>query len=326
MLRNLLRLPLTALALAIWISPAALAGESPLALNPAQIVGTENCTECHAPMAEVWKRTHHFNTFYSMHRSTEARGIAERLNLRRLKEGSVCIKCHYTSRLGDDLKPHAISGVSCESCHGAGQAWHAVHGNKRDPERLVKAEQLGMIRPSNVYELASRCYACHTVPEERLVNVGGHEAGSRFEFVSWFSGEVRHNLMKSGGKVNEEMSAGSRRVFHVIGRALDLEYAVRGAARATQEGPYLQGMITRASTALKQLEQLHQLARLPELSAIIDTFKITELQANNETTLLKLAAAIGEHTRKLAANPTLGSLAEVDSLIPTSTRGKPYRP
>ena len=66
------------------------------------------------------------------------------------------------------------------------------------------------------------------VPEERLVNVGGHTAGSAFELVSWSQGEVRHNLQKSAGKdgvitmpisggaVSWEEGGASRGVGHFI--------------------------------------------------------------------------------------------------------------
>ncbi len=50
-----------------------------------------------------------------------------------------------------------------------------------------------MIRLHAIYDLAKTCYGCHVVPQEDLVNKGGHRAGSAFELVSWSQGEVLHN-------------------------------------------------------------------------------------------------------------------------------------
>jgi hypothetical protein len=61
-----------------------------------------------------------------------------------------------------------------------------------------------MRNPINVYLLAQSCYRCHTVPDEELVNVGGHKAGSLdFEIVAWSQGLVRHNFVRSNGQTND---------------------------------------------------------------------------------------------------------------------------
>src|SRR5206468_4857753 len=107
-------------------------------------------------------------------------------------------------------------GISCESCHGAAADWNLAHSNKDDPDRLKKAEKLGMIRPTNFYRVAANCFQCHTVPEEKLVNVGGHKAGSEIELVTWTQGEVRHNLQRSNGKKNEEAPPERRRMLYIV--------------------------------------------------------------------------------------------------------------
>ena len=66
--------------------------------DPKKILGAENCTECHASMVEAWKKSHHFDTFNSMHRRPEAREIASKLGMRRIKDESLCLKCHYYER------------------------------------------------------------------------------------------------------------------------------------------------------------------------------------------------------------------------------------
>lgn len=296
--------------------------------DPKKILGAENCTECHAPMVEAWKLTHHFETFSSMHRRPEAKEIAGKLGIRRIKDESLCLRCHYTSQEDANGKVSAISGISCESCHAAGRDWNKVHNVKEDPERLTKAEKLGMLRPGNYYHVAANCFSCHTVPEEKLVNVGGHKAGSDFELVSWLSGEVRHNLQKSAGKVNEETPAPRRRMLYIAGRALDLEYGLRGLAKATEDGVYSKAMMSRVDAAKARLEEILKASNLAEVKAMLDAIVAADLKINNETAVTRMADAVGENARKLAASMDGGQLASVDGLIPAKDKfkGAEYKP
>ena len=88
-----------------------------------------------------------------------------------------------------------------------------------------------MIRPSSLYRLAKNCYSCHVVPQEDLVNKGGHPAGSAFELVSWSQGEVRHNTWHSKGKENVPASAARKRMLYLVGLGVELE---TGIARGRQ--------------------------------------------------------------------------------------------
>lgn len=73
-----------------------------------------------------------------------------------------------------------------------------------------------MHRPDQPYALVVMCFGCHNVPEEKLVNVVGHQPGSTFELVSWLEGEVRHNYA-SGGR-NREDTPDRKRVLYVLGQ------------------------------------------------------------------------------------------------------------
>ena len=206
-------------------------------------MGSQKCGECHKYEVEAWKTTPHFATFDSMHRSPEGQKIAGALGIQRIKGESLCLTCHYTvQKKGADLEP--ISGVSCESCHGAAQDWLNIHNDKKisREERRTKSEAAGMIRPEDLYAVAANCYQCHLVPNEKLVNTGGHTAGSKgFELVSWSQGMVRHNfLTESGdeGKVNKEDDQNRKRMMFAAGAILDLEYSLRGVASATEKATY----------------------------------------------------------------------------------------
>lgn len=296
--------------------------------DPKKILGAENCTECHAPEVEAWKLTHHFETFNTMHRRPEAKEISTKMGIRRIKDESLCVKCHYTSQEGDDGKVTPISGISCESCHSAGRDWNKVHNVKEDPDRLVKAEKLGMLRPGNYYHVAANCFSCHTVPDEKLVNVGGHKAGSDFELVSWLSGEVHHNLQKSAGKVNEETTPARRRMLYIAGRALDLEYGLRGLAKATEDGVFSKAMLSRIDAAKARLEEIYKTASLSDVKAMLDTVSKDGLKINNADALTKMADSVGENARKLALGHDGTQLASVDALIPgrDKVKGTEYKP
>lgn len=295
-------------------------------INHAKVLGAENCSECHVPMVEAAKLTRHFNTFNEMHRKPEAAEISRKLGVSRIKTARECVQCHYTVQAdGEGFK--SISGISCESCHNAGADWNKIHSNKDDPARLTKSEKLGMIRPSNTYHVAANCYSCHTVPDERLVNVGGHKAGSDFELVSWLQGEVRHNMQKDPKK-NEETPQARKRMLLILGRTLDLEYGLRGLAKATQAGVYADSMVQRIKNAETKLKDIQGAAKLPELAAILAAVDASQFKPANAAVLNAMAGKVAEHGEKLAAAHDGSKLASVDALLPAAAayKGKAYTP
>src|SRR5690606_8261864 len=199
--------------------PASLgfAADGTIAADAGKIVGPNACAECHKQEVEAWKASHHFKTFREMPRNTKANEIGKKMGVRRVRTESLCATCHYTvQQKTSGLQP--IAGISCESCHGTGQDWVKVHSGYSGKTPLFESkaeakarwklsEAKGMIRPRAVYQLAKNCLSCHVVPQEDLVNKGGHPAGSAFELVSWSQGEVRHNTWHSKGKDNVPSSA-----------------------------------------------------------------------------------------------------------------------
>ena len=100
-----------------------------LRYDPAKIVGTERCSECHEPAVDQWETTSHYKTFNgaddveAMHRRDAAAEILDNLGERSAKRG-VCASCHYTMQAEEaGGRPRANYGVSCESCHGAAADW-----------------------------------------------------------------------------------------------------------------------------------------------------------------------------------------------------------
>lgn len=109
-----------------------------------------------------------------------------------------------------------------------------------------------MIRPQNLYALASNCFQCHTVPDPELVDVGGHTAGSEgFELVAWSQGQVRHNFLH-GGK-NEVASPERLRLLYVVGKVVELESSLRALSKATGAGDFATQMTARVAAAREAL-------------------------------------------------------------------------
>lgn len=295
--------------------------------DPAKVLGAENCAECHVPMVEALKLTHHYSTYTTTHQGDAAKQILSKLGLRRMKADSLCIRCHYTSQ-GPAEQVKTISGVSCESCHGAGADWNKVHNNKDDPDRLTKAAKLGMLRPSNFYHVAANCFSCHTVPEEKLVNVGGHTAGSDFELVAWSQGEVRHNLQKSAGKANQDAPPSGKRMLYIVGRALDLEYGLRGLAKATEAGPYAESMTRRVELAKGKLKEIFNALAAEEIKQILDATDGVPLKIKDAPGLTQAADQVAAAARKFSSSHDGATFAAIDSMIPgpDQFKGKVYQP
>jgi hypothetical protein len=315
--------------------------EPALHLDPANVKGPSACGECHENSVKAWRGSHHFGTFKSMPRSEKAREFADNLGIKRVKSESDCLSCHFTSAI-EDGKVDTIGGITCESCHGAGSAWIEVHSDfggkdataatetpEHKKQRWEKAEAAGMIRPSNLYALAENCYQCHTVPNENLVNTGGHPAGSDFELVSWSQGEVRHNLWYNDGASNEEASQNRRRLLYVVGQGLDLEYALRGVAKASAKATYAVQMAKRAKRAALSIKALVDAGvAAPEVKELLKIAGSAKVSLNNEAPLLAAADQVAAQTKMLATKYDGSELAAVDALLPkpSAYKGKVYTP
>ena len=249
--------------------------------NPDAVVGPNECAECHKKESANWQNTNHFSTFRDLPKSKEAKDIASKMGVKRLKADSLCLGCHFTVQTVKS-KPKAIAGISCESCHAPAKDWHKVHsgfsGKKEGQEskaeisaRWEKSEAAGMIRPQALYTLAKNCFSCHLVPHENLVNVGGHTPGSKFELVSWSQGEVRHDLWYNKGKSNREASIDRKRMMFVVGRIVELETALIGVSKATEKKDYALKMAKRASRARKVIASLAK--KLPEAPELVEILK-----------------------------------------------------
>ncbi len=310
-----------------------LAADATVASDQAKIVGPNACAECHKQETEAWKGTHHFTTFRDMPRRKEANEIAEKMGVQRIRSESLCLTCHYTVQ-EKDSKSQPIAGISCESCHSAGQDWIKVHsqfsGKTEKTETKAEAEARwkladgkGMIRPSSLYRLAKNCYGCHVVPQEDLVNKGGHPAGSAFELVSWSQGEVRHNTWHSKGKQNVPASSARKRLLYLVGLGVELETAIRAVGRATARKRYAFEMAKRVDRARKQLAAAAKAApNAPEIAKMVEYAYSAGLKLNNESFLTAAADGVSKVLASIIEKYDGSTLGGIDSLIPGSDKFK----
>jgi hypothetical protein len=274
-------------------------------------------------------RTPHFATFDTLHRTPAAKQIAEKLGLRSIKRSNVCTQCHYTAQ-NQSGRTRVVAGVSCESCHGGAADWLALHADYGGPgvtkeqesaehraQRLAESIAHGMNNPHNLYLIARQCFNCHTVPNESLVNVGGHVAGSPdFELVAWSQGIVRHNFLRTGGTSNAAPTQSELRVMFVVGVMTDLEYSLRAAAVATEKSTF---GLTSAQRAARMKRRLHEVQALIHESLIqpaLDAVATVEVRLGNQAAIVAAADAVGKAAYKFAEEADGNKLAALDPLLP----------
>jgi hypothetical protein len=301
----------------------------------AKIVGSEQCAKCHENEVRQWMRTPHYATFDTLHRTPAAKEIADRLGLGAIKRNDTCLQCHYTQQdQGGRLR--VVEGVSCESCHGAAADWltfHADYGGEHvakemeTPQhrqyRLLESIRRGMNNPQNVYLIARQCYDCHTVPNESLVNVGGHVAGSQdFELVAWSQGVVRHNFLRTGGTANAASSPAELRVMYVVGVLTDLEYSLRATAVATERATFGVASAQRAARMKRRLHEVQTLISEPLLEPAIEALATVELRLGNSAALVAAAEAIGQAAYNFADQADGNRFTALDPLLPQPNQYK----
>ena len=320
----------------MWTIAGAGAASEPGRVIPAEVVTAESCGECHASELVVWKKTPHATGFKSLHRKASATAIAERMGIKLIKRDSVCLDCHYTPT-EQRGQMRAVSGVSCENCHGSGKNWIDVHNDyggkgvdhttesaEHRAARIEASRAAGMRRPTDLYPVVSSCFACHTVPNEELVNVGKHSLGSSgFELVEWME-QIRHNFLDSfltgDGSVNAELTQAHKRRMYFVGRALDLEYSLRGLAEATESGVFFKAMQRRLRSSVVEVRSVAAVSDLDTAEQMLTLAKNVKAKLGNRNALLAAADRVGALTQQFLAefdetSAAGQALASLDPLI-----------
>ncbi|MFB6232103.1 MAG: multiheme c-type cytochrome [Salinibacter sp.] len=286
------------------------------------------CGQCHTLEYQVWKKTEHATGYSQLHRSEQAQNILDRMGFRTARRNTLCLRCHYTAKIKEG-EPRAVAGVSCESCHGAARDWIDIHNNygqythETEPKahrknRIRRSVKNGMLRPSgNLYAVAANCFECHTVPQEKLINTGGHPSGSNFELVAW-TDSIRHNFLEaqwSDDRTNDKRSPERKRIMYVIGRALDYEYSIRGLAKAGSPSIYAKAMEDRIKSAHNELRKILHLVDISEIKQIIEVGNRTDFAPGNKEELVAAADTMRMLSKQFEDEYDGSTLEEIDPLI-----------
>jgi hypothetical protein len=326
----------TAATAATSSGPASAQGQAASANDPSLVLGNDACVKCHAAEIQVWKQSLHAQTFDELHRRPEAKEIAAKLGVKSIKHEGRCVACHYTPQSPAGTDPHVIAGVSCESCHGAAKHWVDLHHDyggeqitratesaEHRQARIDRSVAAGMRNPHNVYLVAQSCLRCHTTGDEQLVNVGGHSIGSLdFEFVSWSQGTVRHNFVRSDGKVNDPSSPERTRVMFVAGMIAELEAGLRATANATEKATYGVNAAQRTARAAARVKSVAAKVDSGILRQIVALFDSVTLKLNNAVELTTAADQIAELGYQFAATADGSVMSSLDEFIPPSKNFK----
>jgi hypothetical protein len=323
------------LSFLLWLSGHSIVlGDVTEPCDPTKVLSVGACAKCHAAEVEAWKGTPHFRTFDTLHRDPQAKAIAQRLGVSSIKRSSICTQCHYTQQATETgLK--VVSGISCESCHGAGKDWVLLHNDYGGPQVAKEAETAahraerqrasmaaGMRNPHNLYLIARSCLGCHTVPHEKLVNVGGHTPGSlAFELVSWSQGRLKHNFLSHGG-VNLPSSPERLRVMYLAGRVAELEFSTRATAQATEKAKFGLTVAQRAATTARHLQTIQETLQHPRLGEVLAAFAEAELRTHQAESLNAIADRIRQAGELLAVELDGQELKFIDAHIPPPAQYK----
>ncbi|MGD8396265.1 MAG: multiheme c-type cytochrome [Candidatus Eiseniibacteriota bacterium] len=296
-------------------------------LDPARVVSAERCNACHGTAYNVWKKTKHATSYDTMHKREAAERIAAAMDERLIKRESVCIQCHYTPEVKRGTL-RAQAGVSCESCHGSARDWINIHNNYGEGEtfetespehramRIRESKANGMRRPSEIYPVAASCFRCHTVPNERLVNVGGHSSGADFELVERVK-QIQHNFLQSllhgTGEDNADPTQEHKRLLYVTGRALDLEYTLRAISAATEDGIYLKALSRRLRNARRALSALEP--HVAEAGEMLGLSRDLSVAPNQADQFLDAASRVQTLTRAFLDRADGTGLEAIDPII-----------
>ena len=317
----------------------------------ANVVGHQKCAECHKSEAAAWLASPHGSQSFKLLSHEKAPDFAKAMGVSGSLASSICGDCHATK-----TATAMIEGVSCERCHGAAgpeaTGWFSIHSNFGKPDidrkeeeedhhakRIASSRDLGMNRSADVYEIATNCLSCHTVPNEKLVNAG-HPTTRQFEIVEYSQGSVRHNFQLNQ-QVNAESPtlwldplwngpgrepAARKKLTYVVGQLVDLEISLRSRAGAGK-GDFATAVGRRITTAQRNLNKA---THIPQVKQALDALPsglrraLRNFEPADAQTYGNAADQVGAITKTLTKDNDGSKLGDVD--VPSKAVGDPFAP
>jgi hypothetical protein len=337
------------------------------AVPPEKVSGRQVCTTCHISEQAAWDKSSHSTKAWSLLSHPKAEGFAKALGVSDIKGSSTCTQCHGTQQVKQG-KLTIAHGNSCESCHGGSggaDGWLKKHfdfGTGRKLARGITIAQLledraketpahraardkackaaGMNRSADAFDIASNCLQCHLVPNEKLVDAG-HPMSSRFEFVEWSQGEVRHNFLFDA-KQNAEVPTGwsdrqptgtaesRKRLMYVAGQLADL--FVNLQIRASVTSVKRKSLGDEANDRILDIHEELTDANIPDLARLLtaigkfDKKTLKTITPDDKQKYGRVAMGVKLFAKKFVADHQDGSKLPAGIKIPNKAKGDPYQP
>lgn len=311
-------------------------------LDPSAMMGVESCRDCHDSHVEAWEETKHALSFTDLHERELAQKIAGLLELQPIdiRQEASCSRCHFTEE-----RIHGViqveQAVSCESCHGAAGGWIDIHnkGSLSRSYRVAQAAQTGMLHPANVHDVGGRCFDCHVIDSEPLVNVAGHPATSEgFELYSWSQGEMKHNYMyekegrstKRNGSKQLEIAQARKRKLYLSGKLLHLSATLAAIAKSQDpptdvDGNYIRlpdGKYTysvqhaiKAQALTTEIRQLQEMAPNKCYTKALEIMGELRLETGNNEAIQAASIEIDDLAKKFCMDATGQEFPKLDALL-----------
>lgn len=334
-------------------------------LRADSVVGHLQCLDCHRKEYGHWQKSRHVTHAYDYLRTKSSKrdDYAKELDIdpEKVIHADRCVQCHGTRR--QEATHPVITSVTCEACHNAAggeEGWlnaHAVYGRgsvRREHEsrehfdyRAQRCRSAGQLRSSDTYELIKRCYQCHVIGDEELLDAGhtAESGGMDDDFVTdkWLAEGIPHNFhlnyqiapphdnalaatlwlhpqFGSEGRTVENRN----KVLRITAFVADLEVSLRYIVNATDEkGDLLEGMMESIVDAYEELEDINdkemELAEVGQILEILEDIYTKcddeELTLGDEDKTACAAAAdrIAEIGRTFAAQHDGSKLSDIEA-------------
>lgn len=312
------------------------------AVDAAHTLGAESCRDCHKAIVASWERTKHATSFNTLANSEAAHQIAKFIGMKpdQIATNASCVRCHYTQeKLASAVQ--TTSAVSCESCHGGAEQWIDVHNSKSHAraERISQASALGMHHPASLATTAKACFECHVVDDEQLVNQAGHPALSdRFELLSWYAGEVKHNYLvsqsgkplKSNGNEPQALGTDRKRMLFLTGKLLHLAQSLCALSLSTDAPVTKDGKLVRLANGkptyavqhaltiqrlTKEMRELQVKVNIPEYAKALSLVAAAPMSTGHKDELCQTAREIEQLAEQFSKANDGSKFAAVDSVI-----------
>ena len=89
-------------------------------VDPDKVMGARSCSQCHRSETLAWKKmAHHDSHLHLLSESAREYAQAVGIDPATVRQADACVRCHATAQASQpDGIVRAVTGVSCESCHG----------------------------------------------------------------------------------------------------------------------------------------------------------------------------------------------------------------